>query len=177
MYQRKGLQYSVLDDIGNPIGVPIKASALSGKPTLKTLEKRFEKNKVKPKRLKEDLIFRIAGALIGPAPLTADTFTKKLREREVDVVFRKNENEFVYGVTFVDHKNRIAFNGSQLGKAFSAKAILDRFAGKRYGSPAVSAPEKSAGLANKDQPKKVEEVHPNQTKSAAHHTLNLESTL
>lgn len=43
--------------------------------------------------------------------------------------------------------------------------------------PAASAPEKSAGLVNKDQPKKVEEVHPNQTKSPAHHALNLENTL
>src|SRR5690606_29377366 len=84
-------------------------------------------NSVKPKRLKEDLKFRIASALKRPAPLTADTFIEKLREREVDVVFRNNETGFVYGVTFVDHKNRIVFNGSQLGKEFSAKAILDRF--------------------------------------------------
>lgn len=127
MHERKGLQYSLLDDAGKPLGVPIKASALSGKPTLKALEKRFEKNSVKPKRLKEDLKFRIVGALIGPAPLTADTFMEKLRERNVDVVFRKNETGFVYGLTFVDHKNRIVFNGSQLGKELSAKAILVRF--------------------------------------------------
>lgn len=127
MHERKGLQYSVLNDAGKPIGVPIKASALSEKPTLKALEKRFEKNKVKPKRLKEDLKFRVAAVLHRTASFSAASFTEELAQRGVDVLFRRNESGFTYGITFVDHKNRIVFNGSQLGKGFSAKAILARF--------------------------------------------------
>lgn len=160
MYERKGLQYSALDDTGKPVGVPIKASALSGKPTLKALEKRFEKNKVKPKHLKEDLKFRIAGALKGPAPLTTDTFMEKLRERKVDIVFRKNETGFVYGVTFVDHKNRIVFNGSQLGKGFSAKAILERFTSGIERHHPVESGSKKATQGQNVQNQQVEKKLP-----------------
>ena len=32
-----------------------------------------------------------------------------------------------YGITFVDNKNKTVFNGSDLGKAYSAKAISERF--------------------------------------------------
>src|SRR5690606_11416669 len=127
MYNKGGLKYTILDNEGNFIGVPIKASALSGKPTLKALEKRFEMNKAKPKHLKEDLKFRVAGVLSRNVSLSEATFTEELAQRGIDVLFRRNESGFTYGITFVDHKNRIVFNGSQLGKVFSAKAILDRF--------------------------------------------------
>jgi hypothetical protein len=43
------------------------------------------------------------------------------------VLFRENESGQVYGITFVDHHNKTVFNGSDLGKAYSAKAITERF--------------------------------------------------
>jgi hypothetical protein len=33
----------------------------------------------------------------------------------------------VYGITYVDHKTKTVFNGSDLGKEYSAKAIVERF--------------------------------------------------
>jgi hypothetical protein len=42
--QRGGLVYRVLDDQGKKVGVPIKASDIYSKPTLKFLEKQFTKN-------------------------------------------------------------------------------------------------------------------------------------
>ncbi len=44
MRQQGGLVYRVLDDQGKRVGVPIKASDIPGKPTLKFLEKQFAKN-------------------------------------------------------------------------------------------------------------------------------------
>jgi hypothetical protein len=35
MYQKRGLVYTALDDNGNKIGTPIKASAFYSKPTMK----------------------------------------------------------------------------------------------------------------------------------------------
>jgi hypothetical protein len=34
---------------------------------------------------------------------------------------------YTYGITYIDNHNKTVFNGSDLGKAYSAKAILDRF--------------------------------------------------
>jgi hypothetical protein len=44
VYQHQGLLYRILDEKGNSIGVPIKASSFHNKPTLKFLEERFSHN-------------------------------------------------------------------------------------------------------------------------------------
>lgn len=41
---------------------------------------------------------------------------------------RENENGFIYGITFIDLRNKVVFNGSDLGKIYSAKAIRERIA-------------------------------------------------
>jgi len=41
-------------------------------------------------------------------------------------VVRSNSEGRVYGVTFIDHITRCVFNGSDLGKQYTAKGILDR---------------------------------------------------
>lgn len=43
------------------------------------------------------------------------------------MVFRENEESRIYGVTFIDHKNRELYNGSRLGKEFSANAFEQLF--------------------------------------------------
>jgi hypothetical protein len=42
MFEKNGLRFSLLDSKGNKVGVPIKASALYSKPTMKTLQNVFE---------------------------------------------------------------------------------------------------------------------------------------
>jgi hypothetical protein len=44
MFEKRGLVYTVVDDKGNKIGTPIKASAFYSKPTLKYLEQKFAAN-------------------------------------------------------------------------------------------------------------------------------------
>jgi len=41
-------------------------------------------------------------------------------------VIRRNEAGLVYGITYVDHQSNRVFNGSNLGKAYSANAIKER---------------------------------------------------
>ena len=52
-------------------------------------------------------------------------FTAMLTAQGVGVVFRENEDGRIYGVTFIDHGRREAFNGSRLGKEYSAN-VFDR---------------------------------------------------
>jgi hypothetical protein len=44
MYQKKELVYTALDNNGNKIGTPVKASDFYSKPTLKNLEEKFVRN-------------------------------------------------------------------------------------------------------------------------------------
>ena len=41
------------------------------------------------------------------------------------MVFRRNDTGRIYGVTFIDHERREAFNGSRMGKEFSANVFND----------------------------------------------------
>ena len=55
----------------------------------------------------------------------------------IDVIFRRNDQNFIYGVTYVDHKSKCVFNGSDLGKEFSAAIIRDKWEHKSGGRGAV----------------------------------------
>ncbi|WP_366045966.1 hypothetical protein [Flavobacterium sp.] len=51
----------------------------------------------------------------------------QLLEKEgINTVFRKNAEGLLYGITYVDHTTKCVFNGSTLGKQYSAKAIQER---------------------------------------------------
>jgi len=121
MYAHEGLVYWVLDKQGNKIGVPIKASTIYGKPTLKTLEEKFKLNETLRKPFKETLIKTLDEVLAKP--LTKRNFQKALSEKGIRVILRQNEEGRLYGVTFIDQINKAVFNGSDLGKAYSANAL------------------------------------------------------
>ena len=56
-----------------------------------------------------------------------EDFIRLLGEKGIDVVFRENEEGRIYGVTFIDHRNREVYNGSRLGKEFSANTFEQLF--------------------------------------------------
>ncbi|MES2458468.1 MAG: relaxase/mobilization nuclease domain-containing protein [Bacteroidota bacterium] len=127
MFQTRGLQYAILSDKGEPVGIPIKASAIYCKPTIDELEKRYEKNKEKRKPLKEKLKNELDKMLSRFPYLSKETLEKELSKCGIGAVFRRSEQGQLYGITFIDHRNKTVFNGSDLGKAYSAKALTERF--------------------------------------------------
>lgn len=124
MFQRKGLIYGLLDEKGKRIGIPLKASAIVGKPTLAFLEKQFALNQVLRKPFKEVLKKSIDTAIRSAR--SQREFSSSLAASGVSVVFRSNAEGRTYGITFVDHVNKTVFNGSDLGKDYSAAPILKR---------------------------------------------------
>jgi len=125
-YRQGGLLYRMIDEQGKPLGVPIKASSIYNSPTLKRLESRFEKNKEKRKPLKNKLKVQIDRVFERYQQITKETLIKELGKRDINVLFRTNKDGVIYGLTFIDHYNRSVFNGSDLGKEYSAKAVLER---------------------------------------------------
>jgi len=49
----------------------------------------------------------------------------------MSVVFRTNDEGRIYGATFIDHEKKCVFNGSRLGREFSANVFNDVFIGHR----------------------------------------------
>lgn len=126
MFEKGGLTYHVLDKKGNHIGVPIKASSIYTKPTLKNLEAVFQTNKTKRLAHKNPLQRKIDGILRNPVN-DRFAFQLMLKKEGIDVLFRENES-MVYGITFIDHNTKCVFNGSDLGKGYTAKRLLERIA-------------------------------------------------
>ena len=126
-YQKKGLYYRILDEDGNKIGVPVKASLFHQKPTLNFLEQKFEQNVALKSEFKRRVKVAIDLALHGKTHSLA-SFEKDLQKDGIQVVIRRNDEGMVYGMTYIDYKNKVVFNGSDLGKEYSAKGVIERLA-------------------------------------------------
>lgn len=130
VFKSGGLVYRVLDEQGNPIGVPIKASDFYSKPTLKFLEAKFKGNEAKRLPHRARVKNAIDMALLHKKTLPIEELVQALKKQGIDTILRKNEDGLLYGITYVDHRTGCVFNGSALGKAYSAKAITERCLGK-----------------------------------------------
>lgn len=124
-HKHKGLFYRVLDRNGEPVGVPIKASLFPDSPTLKFLESRFAVNDALRQPHKARIRSAIDFALHHPRS-TIQTLKKELDKRGIDTVIRENADGVIYGVTFIDHQTKCIWNGSDLGKQYGAKGLLER---------------------------------------------------
>jgi hypothetical protein len=125
IYKAKGLVYRILNEKGNPIGVPIKASDFYNKPTLKFLEEKFMVNKTSQTSHRNRVKNAIDLAFLGKKTSLAE-LVQLLQNEGINTVFRKNSEGLLYGITYVDHATKCVLNGSALGKQYSAKAIQER---------------------------------------------------
>ena len=125
IYKHRGLIYRVLDAKGNKIGVPIKASSINCQPTLDKLEKLFQLNETKKEPFKQHLKAAIDEA-VAKQPASLQELTQLLAQKNIYTVLRQNTDGRIYGITFVDNQNKTVFNGSDLGKPYSAGHLQDR---------------------------------------------------
>lgn len=126
MFHKNGMLYTMINETGEQIGVPIKASSIYGKPTLANLEKIFQQNTERRKPYREPLKESVDKVFQGFAAITEPTFIQEMQKRNINVIFRQSDLGFTYGITFIDNRNKTVFNGSDLGKQYSAKGITER---------------------------------------------------
>lgn len=122
-----GILYSALDKDGEKTGTPIKSSVL-GKPAgMAAIEKQMRQSStaIKDKKLKERTRRIVSAAM--KSPRTESDFRRELSAQGIDLVLRRNEDNRIYGVTFIDHRSRVVLNGSRLGKDFSANVFNEYF--------------------------------------------------
>lgn len=126
MFEKRGLVYSIIDKNGNRVGIPFKASELATRPTLDTVEKKFQRNAEKRIPYKEWHKKRIEKVFSKYEAITKTTLIAELKNQGIALIFRQNDLGLVYGATFIDHKSKSVFKGSDLGREYGAKALLDR---------------------------------------------------
>ena len=122
-----GIVYAALDEKEKVCGTPIKSSKIGNIVGKAALEQQMAKSKilVNNKNLKERPKTIIATVL--QKCNNQKDFEKELLKNGISVLLRKNDSGRIYGATFIDHKQRFVFNGSRLGKDFSANVFYEKF--------------------------------------------------
>ena len=127
IYKNRGLVYRVLDSGGNKVGVPIKASSISCKPILDNLEMKSTANETVKESLKPFVKTKLDECL-SQSPSTVKELMEHLKQKNIYTLLRQNAEGRLYVITFVDNQNIVVFNGSDLGKGYSAAALQSRLA-------------------------------------------------
>lgn len=120
-----GLVYFAMNDNGNTVSTPFKASRLGKFASRAAVEGHFE-------RSKESVQIRATKRIVASVMAQSsghDDFITRLKDNGIDLVLRYNEDGRIYGATFVDHNTHTVLNGSRLGKEFSANAFERWFNG------------------------------------------------
>ncbi|AZA82401.1 relaxase [Chryseobacterium lactis] len=125
---KEGLAYFALDVNGNKVGNPFKASLFGKQSGLAALRSHFEKSK----QISDDIKVKTRTIISQALNLTSNEkeFKDYLIEQGINIVIRRNDQGRVYGITFVDHNTGHVFNGSHLGKQFSANIFHELFSKK-----------------------------------------------
>ena len=122
-----GIVYFAMDKKGRKQGQPIKASLIGAYAGAEALKKRCGYN---TQYLKKNNLTEAARSTIKSVLETSKNrgqFIRQLQKQGIDVVFRENKDDRIYGVTFIDHNLHTALNGSRYGKEFSANAFNEKF--------------------------------------------------
>lgn len=130
IFKNKGLVYRVLNEKGEKVGVPIKSSLFHFKATLAEVKSKFESNGIARKKYQAELKSVIGFTILDTKNMGIENFIQRLGNQGVSVVKRENQEGRLYGLTYVDHRNKVVFNGSSLGKEYSAKGVIDRLGEK-----------------------------------------------
>jgi hypothetical protein len=121
--QKQGLIYSALNDNGEKTGNPFKASLFGKNTGYIMLQEHFLTSKIS---LKNDPTKALLKNIVEVALHTSSDeigFKKQLQEQGINTVVRRNSEGRVYGITFIDHNSKTVWNGSRLGKEFSANVF------------------------------------------------------
>ena len=122
---RKGLVYFELNDKGEKASNPFKASLFGKQAGLGQLQQHYGKSRELLKNEPSKALLKTTVEMSLQTASDEKEFKKRLLERGINTVVRRNAKARVYGITFVDHSSKSVWNGSQLGKNLSANVFND----------------------------------------------------
>ncbi len=149
----QGIVYSAMNDKGEKVGNPVKASRIGKSVGYEALERRMQKSGevIKDKNLKEHT--RRTVAIVMKTADNRRELERQLKQKGIDVLFRQNDSGRIYGVTFIDHNNRVVLNGSRLGKEFSANIFNETYSADTHSQkPELALSQERQPFTPKEQP-------------------------
>ena len=121
-----GLVYVPTDDKGYKISTPINASDIGRGVGYTAVQNKMQKSKQAIKPLISIIRYRVLQTM-RTSPKAEEELRQRLEEQGLRVVIRKNDNGRIYGITFIDDEQGVAFNGSRLGKGYAANVFNGYF--------------------------------------------------
>jgi len=122
-----GIIYSATDDTGEVVGNPFKSSLFGKSVGYERLNKKMKRNEKELKEGKYTPLIRHKINAAMKATRDKEQFVALLKADNIDAVFRTNDEGRIYGTTFIDHNRKEVYNGSVLGKEFSANVFHKLF--------------------------------------------------
>lgn len=119
--RKPGLVYSAIDSDKVAQGAAFKASSLPQQPTMETVTRRMNAGK----KIKGDRVAKLR-AVVEPRlsqSKTWDDFQQRLSRIGVEVIPHQGKDGNLFGLSFVDVRQRAIYTGSELGKSFTAGSL------------------------------------------------------
>lgn len=120
-----GLVYVALDNDGNKVSNPFKASLFGKDAGVKHLQKHFAQSKEKMKTSPARFVLKNTIELAINNTNSETDFKNQLVEQGINTVVRRNNEGRIYGITFIDNESRTVWNGSTLDRKLSANVFND----------------------------------------------------
>lgn len=114
-----------LDVNGNKASNPFKSSLFGKDAGVAQLQKHFEQSKKKMKTNPARSVLKNTIELAIHTTNNEEEFKKQLVEQGINTIVRRNDNGWIYGITFIYHGCRSVWNGSQLDRNLSANVFND----------------------------------------------------
>lgn len=122
----EGIIYFPITPQGKELATPIKSSDIGKGVGLSAVTGKMERSKHSSDKYMALMRENIIKAMrTNPEDLKA--LKKELALKEVTLVTRVNEQNRIYGITFIDNVNHVIFNGSRLGKGYGANVFNTYF--------------------------------------------------
>ncbi|MEK6494339.1 conjugal transfer protein MobB [Myroides odoratimimus] len=151
---KQGLVYFALNEIGEKVSNPFKASLFGKNASYQNLENHFKASKEKLKSLpnKANLKYTIEIAL--NTTNSQQEFKGELLNHGINVVLFQNKDNRIYGVTFIDHNSKSVYKGSDLSKELSANTLNKKWSNAEDHTNSILIPSQQANTNESD------ELHP-----------------
>ena len=122
---KQGLVYFALNEKGEKASNPFKASLFGKQAGYVQLQQHYAQSKELLKNEPSKTLLKTTIEMCLQTASDEKEFKKRLLERAINTVVRRNTQGRVYGITFIDHSSKSVWNGSQLGKNLSANVFND----------------------------------------------------
>ncbi|MEC4034334.1 conjugal transfer protein MobB [Myroides odoratimimus] len=124
---KQGLVYFAINEKGEKVSNPFKASLFGKIAGYQELEKHFklskERLKTSPNKVNLKQTIEIALNISN----TLQEFREELLNHGINVVIFQNKDNRIYGVTFIDHNSKSVYKGSDLSKELSANTLNQKW--------------------------------------------------